>query len=123
MHEIQPAGDGNTLLGEEDADGLIPSHLTTRAELNQWEAVNIAQAVSRYSTGRRRNVLSTQFLRELHRQMFDRTWSWAGSFRRTDNNISSYQGIHRVLVLDDRKLEGIVSTMDVARALASGSIR
>ncbi len=52
-----------------------------------------------------------------------RSWSWAGSFRRTDNNISSYQGIHRVLVLDDRKLEGIVSTMDVARALASGSIR
>lgn len=90
MHEIQPAGDDNTPLGEDDADGLIPSHLTTRAELNQWEAVNIAQAVSRHSTGRRRNILSTQFLRELHRQMFDRTWSWAGSFRRSDNNISPY---------------------------------
>ena len=33
------------------------------------------------------------------------------------------RGIHRVLVLDGGKLEGIVSTMDVARALAEGSIR
>ncbi|HKT08096.1 MAG TPA: CBS domain-containing protein [Gemmatimonadaceae bacterium] len=33
------------------------------------------------------------------------------------------RGIHRVLVLDGEKLEGIVSTMDVARALADGSIR
>lgn len=33
------------------------------------------------------------------------------------------RGIHRVLVLEGGKLEGIVSTMDVARALADGSIR
>lgn len=32
------------------------------------------------------------------------------------------RGIHRVLVLDGDKLEGIMSTMDVARALADGSI-
>lgn len=90
MREIEPAGDGNTPLGEEDADGLIPGHLTTRADLNQWEAVNIAQAVTKYSTGRRRDVLAPQFLHELHRSMFGRTWSWAGSFRRSDNNVSPY---------------------------------
>jgi len=33
------------------------------------------------------------------------------------------RGIHRLLVLDGEKLEGIVTTMDVARALADGSLR
>ena len=33
------------------------------------------------------------------------------------------RGIHRLLVLDGEKLEGIVTTMDVARALADGSLQ
>lgn len=33
------------------------------------------------------------------------------------------RGIHRVLVLEGGKLEGIVSAMDIVRALADGSVR
>lgn len=34
--------------------------------------------------------LILKFLRELHRRMFDETWIWAGSFRRSDKSISPY---------------------------------
>lgn len=27
------------------------------------------------------------FIRDLHRQMFDKTWQWAGTFRKTNKNI------------------------------------
>lgn len=85
-----PTDDGNTPLSDGEADALIPSHLATRAELNQWEAVNIARAHARYSRWRRMDVLSTDFLRTVHRRMFDSTWKWAGAYRRSDNNISPY---------------------------------
>jgi Fic-DOC domain mobile mystery protein B len=32
-------------------------------------------------------VLSAEFVRELHRRMFDETWHWAGPFRTTGKNI------------------------------------
>lgn len=82
--------DGNTPLDDDEAEGLIPSHVTTRAELNQWEAVNIARAQAEYSGRSRGNVLDSDFLRTLHRRMFDNTWEWAGTFRRSDNNISPH---------------------------------
>lgn len=90
MNESTGGDDANTPLTDEEADALIPSHVAARAELNQWEGVNIARAQA-WAAGRRRlNVLSTDTLRELHRRMFDRTWKWAGTFRRTDVNISPY---------------------------------
>lgn len=82
--------DSNTPLNDDEALGLIPSHVTTRTELNQWEAVNIARAQARYSGRSRIDVLDTEFLRTLHRHMFDNTWEWAGAFRRSDNNISPH---------------------------------
>lgn len=38
------SGDGDTTLDEDELDGLIPSHLQTRADLNQWEGKNIELA-------------------------------------------------------------------------------
>jgi Fic-DOC domain mobile mystery protein B len=32
-------------------------------------------------------VLSVEFLRELHRRMFGKTWRWAGTFRKTGKTI------------------------------------
>lgn len=90
MNESIGGDDANTPLPDEEADALIPTHIATRAELNQWEAVNIARAQAWASARRRLNVLSTDTLRELHRRMFDRTWQWAGTFRRADVNISPY---------------------------------
>ncbi|MEO9044175.1 MAG: mobile mystery protein B [Candidatus Dormibacter sp.] len=67
---------------------LIPP-LQTQADLNEFEAANITEAA--VWTRRSRLLLhgypSPKSLLELHRRMFDRTWRWAGRYRRTDTNL------------------------------------
>ena len=79
--------EGATPLEDEEFDGLIPGHITTRHQLNEWEAANILAAEAWVFSRRRTEVLSVVFLAELHRRMFDRTWEWAGLFRATEKNI------------------------------------
>lgn len=81
--------DGNTPLDESETEGLIPSHLATRADLNQWEAKNL-EAAMEWLSGRSVDVLELSALQELHRRMFGQTWDWAGTFRRSEKNISPY---------------------------------
>lgn len=76
-----------TPLDPDEAQGLIPSHITTRGQLNEWEQQNILEG-ERWALARKhRNLLSLEFLNQLHRQMFGRTWKWAGQFRTTEKNI------------------------------------
>ena len=82
--------EGATPLDPDEAEGLLPSHITTRDELNEWEQANILRAERWAFERRRQDMLTTSFLRRLHKKMFDDTWSWAGRFRTTDKNI----GIH-----------------------------
>lgn len=82
-------GDGNTRLSESELEALIPSHVQTKAELNQWEATNLQRAAE-WLSGRSVNVLELADLKELHRRMFGDTWTWAGTFRRSDKNIGPY---------------------------------
>jgi len=78
---------GATRLAPDEAEGLIPSHIATREQLDEWEAVNIL-AAERWLAGRRkRDVLDDGFLRRLHKQMFSDTWRWAGRYRGTEKNI------------------------------------
>lgn len=79
--------EGATPLSEEERDDLIPDHITTREQLNEWEYTNILEADRWAFGGSHDDVLTVDFLRELHRRMFDRTWSWAGRFRQTGKNI------------------------------------
>jgi Fic-DOC domain mobile mystery protein B len=82
--------EGNTPLDEDEIEGLIPSHIRTRAELNAWEATNIGDAVA-WAYGRAHvDILSVETLRELHRRMFGATWRWAGAFRTSQKSISPY---------------------------------
>jgi Fic-DOC domain mobile mystery protein B len=79
--------DGQTPLDPDEVAGLIPTHLATQDELNDWEQENILQA-ARWTRGQRKvDVLSEAFCRSLHKKMFDQTWSWAGTFRKSDKNI------------------------------------
>ncbi len=80
--------DDATPLDPDELEGLIPS-ITTRAELNALEASNIAKARLWASTSRKtkKNLLNTSTLNEIHKRMFDQTWTWAGTFRRSDKNI------------------------------------
>ena len=88
-----PAGTtpaGNTPLDGDELDALLPAHLHTNGELNQWEALNIAQAHDWLARRRSADPLRVEFLADLHGRMFDRTWKWAGTFRRSDKNISPH---------------------------------
>jgi Fic-DOC domain mobile mystery protein B len=78
---------GATPLDPDEASGLIPRHIRTQQELNEWEQANILEA-SRWAFGARStDILTEAFIRNLHWRMFSRTWKWAGHFRRSDKNI------------------------------------
>ena len=86
--------EGATPLGPDDAEGLIPTWVATRGDLNVAEQENIAEAVAWASsaTGPRAvgALLTEAMMRELHRRMFGDVWKWAGKYRRRDTNI----GVH-----------------------------
>jgi Fic-DOC domain mobile mystery protein B len=78
---------GATPLDPNEIEGLLPAHITTQEQLNEWEQTNIGRALAWLASRRKRDVLSEGFVRELHRRMFDDTWRWAGRFRSTERNI------------------------------------
>ncbi|MDP2409921.1 MAG: mobile mystery protein B [Pseudolabrys sp.] len=75
-----------TPLTPEERDGLIPSHVTLRRELNELEQANILTADSWVFT-RRRDPLNEAFGRGLHRRMFGDVWRWAGTYRTSNKNL------------------------------------
>jgi Fic-DOC domain mobile mystery protein B len=83
---LLPENDGQTPLSEEEREGLIPSYITLRAELNEAEQANIL-AAEEWAFKRAHNVLDIDFLYELHKRMFGRVWTWAGTSRTTGKNI------------------------------------
>ena len=76
----------STPLTEEEREELIPSYITLRAELNEAEQRNILDA-EEWAFSRARNVLSEDFLIELHKRMFQKVWRWAGHVRQSERNI------------------------------------
>ena len=82
---------GATPLTDEDIDGLIPTFVATRADLNLAEQANI-EASTLWSFGRRRvanteRLLTIDFADRLHRRMFANVWRWAGQHRTRMTNI------------------------------------
>ena len=79
---------GATPLDPDAASGLIPS-LSTQTELNEFEEANILSATLWIARSRllKRDYPNVTALRRVHQQMFDKTWKWAGQFRKTDTNI------------------------------------
>lgn len=78
--------DASTPLTAEEREGLIPSYVTLRRELNEAEQANILEA-EEWAFARKRKVLAERFLTDLHKHMFGRVWRWAGKFRRTERNL------------------------------------
>lgn len=80
--------EGATPLDPDEIDGLIPKHINTQNALNEWEQQNILEATQwLMKVISRKTLLTEDFVRELHKRMFGKTWSWAGTFRNTDKNI------------------------------------
>ncbi|MGD0864657.1 MAG: mobile mystery protein B [Rhizomicrobium sp.] len=92
MSDPFDAHDDATPLAPEERNGLKPTHVTLRRELNELEQQNILEADG-WAFGRKRNVLDETFLRGLHRRMFNRVWRWAGEYRTSERNlgIASYR--------------------------------
>ncbi len=78
--------DGGTELTEEEREGLIPSYITLRSELNEAEQANILEA-EEWAFTRKRDPLEEKFLNNLHKRMFGNVWRWAGQYRTTGKNI------------------------------------
>lgn len=95
MFEDEP--EGATPL-DDDAGDLLPTHIHTRAELNAWEQQNIL-AAARWARRTRSHAIAGEFIRELHRKMFDETWAWAGRYRTSDKNI----GVHWLAISTEVK--------------------
>lgn len=81
--------EGATPLGPDDIAGLKFRHITTRDELNELEQANIQQGLLWLSRQRGGDILSAQFIRELHKQLFGDVWEWAGTFRQRETNIGA----------------------------------
>jgi len=71
----------------DDVSGLIPTHITTKAELDEWEAANILKAVRKYLSKKDKPKISIEWLKKVHKDMFDETWAWAGKFRTENTNV------------------------------------
>jgi Fic-DOC domain mobile mystery protein B len=80
---------GATPLSDEEKDGLRPSWIATRADLNAAEAKNIATALStrRWQSISAEDLLDDLVLRQLHKTMFGEVWKWAGDYRLSEKNI------------------------------------
>jgi Fic-DOC domain mobile mystery protein B len=79
--------DGATPLDPNEIEGLIPTHITTRAELDRWEQDNINEALAWLERHKPKHILDESFLKLLHKRMFCNVWKWAGTFRQREKNI------------------------------------
>lgn len=73
---------GATPLDPDKMEGLLPTHIVNRGQLDELEQVNIAAAQIWLSTARINKINDDGNLRKLHNKMFGNVWRWAGTFRR-----------------------------------------
>jgi Fic-DOC domain mobile mystery protein B len=78
---------GATPLDPDEAIGLLPKHIATQGQLNEWEQANILDAENLVFARKQSNILTLSFCQKLHKKMFDKTWQWAGQYRHSNKNI------------------------------------
>lgn len=70
----------------DDLSGLKPAWVKTQEDLNNVEAENIASATTKYllkSVSHPKTWFNIPFLQNIHYEMFNDVWEWAGQFRKT----------------------------------------
>ena len=83
---FNPPDDAATPVTPDETRDLIPAHIAYRRELNDAEQENITRAQA-WALNRRRDPLSEEFIKQLHRRMLGDVWRWAGKFRTTERNL------------------------------------
>ena len=86
MSDLFQEPDDATPLTPEERRELIPAHIAYRRELNEAEQDNIGRAQD-WALGRRRDLLTEKFIKDLHRHMLGDVWRWAGKFRTSERNL------------------------------------
>jgi Fic-DOC domain mobile mystery protein B len=81
--------DGQTPLDEDEKDGLLIPTIATRGELDEFEQQHIEQAIqwALMRSFKTETIFTEEFVRNVHRRMYEGIWSWAGEFRKTNKNI------------------------------------
>jgi len=98
--------EGATPLDPDELEGLKFKHITTRGELDELEQSNIQSGLLWLERRRSKDILDSQFLRELHQQLFGDVWAWAGTFRTREKNIGIDPimiGVELQSLLDDAR--------------------
>lgn len=93
--------DGQTPLSEEEKEGLLLKMITTHADLDEHEQLNIEKAVewTIKTKFRKEQILTEKFIKMLHKKMLGDVWSWAGEFRRSERNL----GVKWILIATELK--------------------
>ncbi len=81
--------DGQTPIDEDEKEGLLIPTITTRGELDEFEQLGVEKAIE-WTRKRKfgfQQILTEEFVRELHKKMFDDIWKWAGQFRTSNKNL------------------------------------
>jgi len=81
---------GNTDLEPDEERYLIPAIPFTGSAVNEYEEQNISDARLWALDPRvfpRIDLFDEPFVRELHKRMFGKTWTWAGVYRTTNKNL------------------------------------
>ncbi len=100
--------EGQTPIDEDEKLDLKIKSITLKSELDEWEHLNIEEAI-KWSLNLKlpyEAIISEEFVRELHRRMYDKVWKWAGCFRKTNKNIGVEKymiGIELKKLCDDFK--------------------
>ncbi|HLW06047.1 MAG TPA: mobile mystery protein B [Marinilabiliaceae bacterium] len=81
--------EGQTPLDEEEKEGLMIETISTVADLDEFEQLNIEEALQwvfskKFKT---KQVFTEKFICNLHKRMYGNIWQWAGQFRKTNKNI------------------------------------
>lgn len=97
---------GATPLDLNETQDLIPQHISNQQQLNEWELANILEAEEKIwrKPPSVETLLTLNYLQTLHKDMFAKTWKWAGKLRKSNKNIGvewSYVQTNTKLLLDD----------------------
>jgi Fic-DOC domain mobile mystery protein B len=86
---FEPGPPGSTPLGPDEMEGLIPSWIATRGDLDTAEQANILDALTRRKWQRQtlEQLLDDLTARQLHKAMFGQVWKWAGAYRLRELNL------------------------------------
>ena len=87
--------DGQTPLPQELQKDLIPDHVQTIGELDEYEEDNITQGLT-WLDKFKGDHLSVSFWLSLHKNLFGKVWKWAGAVRKHELHNPYFHEPHKI---------------------------